>query len=113
MRTVLVVLALAALALPAAPALASHVTCATPGAVCIPGALLTGWSAPARAISPGTTVVWESADGNSHPVGLVNGPAMHESTGPRSSATFSTPGLVEFHCNLHLHMRGALLVTEG
>ena len=63
-------------------------------------------------VPAGTTVVWTNADDIPHLVVATNGKFKSQAldTDDRFSYTFTTPGVYEYFCALHPHMKGRIVV---
>jgi amicyanin len=63
-------------------------------------------------ISPGTTVTWENRDDIPHNVVASNKAFRSKvmDTEQKFSFTFGTPGVYEYFCALHPHMKGKVIV---
>ena len=99
-------------------------------AIALAAVVLPGWAqnaAPARAVSidnftftppslkvkAGTTVTWTNDDDIPHTVvstGHFRSKALD--TEDKFSFTFTTPGIFEYFCGLHPHMKGKVVVTQ-
>src|SRR5262245_14928045 len=63
-------------------------------------------------VSPGTTLTWENRDDIPHNV-VATGKAFRSKvmdTEQKFSFTFGTPGVYEYFCALHPHMKGKVIV---
>lgn len=70
---------------------------------------------PMLTIKTGTTVAWVNNDSASHTVtsdsgNLLNSPII--SPGKTFSFIFNNPGTVNYHCNIHKMMKGAIIVEK-
>jgi len=66
-------------------------------------------------IKTGTTVTWTNNDAVSHTVtsdtgNLLSSPVL--SPGQSFSFTFISPGSVNYHCNIHRTMKGAIIINN-
>jgi plastocyanin len=63
-------------------------------------------------VSPGTTLSWENRDDIPHNVVATNKSFRSKvmDTGQKFSFTFGTPGVYEYFCALHPHMKGKVIV---
>lgn len=66
-------------------------------------------------IKVGTKVTWINNDGAPHTItsdtgDLLNSPVLN--SGQSFSFIFTTPGITNYHCNIHPMMKGAISVTQ-
>lgn len=95
----------------AALAFATAGAAATSTEVTIPGKF---YSPRALDVLVGTTVTWRNADVSTHTVTEDDDAfdSGHLRPGQMFAATFSTPGVFQYHCTIHRFMRGTLRVYE-
>ena len=69
---------------------------------------------PALTIKPGATVTWINQDDIPHTVASTTRAFRSKAldTDDRFSFTFATPGVYEYFCSLHPHMKGTIVVEQ-
>jgi plastocyanin len=106
LRSILPLLAGAALFAVAAPALA------VPAPVTVRIANFT-FAAPAVTVAPGTTVTWVNEDDIPHTIVADDKKTFRSKvldSGDRFSFTFASPGTYGYFCSIHPHMTGKVVV---
>lgn len=70
---------------------------------------------PALTVSPGATVTWINKDDIPHTIASTTRAFRSKAldTDDRFSFTFATPGVYEYFCSLHPHMKGTIIVRDG
>lgn len=67
------------------------------------------------AVKTGTKVTWVNNDSAPHTITSDSGTLLSSSTlspGQSFSFTFTNPGTVNYHCNIHPNMKGSVVVTN-
>ena len=69
----------------------------------------------ALTVRPGATVTWINQDDIPHTIASTTRAFRSKAldTDDRFSFTFATPGVYEYFCSLHPHMKGTIIVREG
>jgi plastocyanin len=70
---------------------------------------------PALTVRPGATVTWINQDDIPHTIASTTRTFRSKAldTDDRFSFTFATPGVYEYFCSLHPHMKGTIIVRDG
>lgn len=70
---------------------------------------------PRLVVATGATVTWINQDDIPHAIASVTKSFRSKAldTDDRFSFTFTAPGVYEYFCSLHPHMKGTIVVEEG